>query len=188
MLNHQGTVPLTGERLVLRPYRLEDAPAMYQNWCSDPEVCRFLTWHPHQDVAETEALLSLWVPAYCQDACYRWGITLDGELIGNISVVRWNERNVVAELGYCLGRQWWGQGYMTEAFRLVIDFLFQQVGFRRIAMRHARENIGSGRVMQKAGLKYEGCMLQAERLLDGSFADICLYGLLNENWKETAPS
>lgn len=184
MLKHQGSIVLRGDRLVLRPYRQGDAQAMYDNWCSDPEVCRYLSWLPHQSVAESQRILDGWLPSYRVPHCYRWGLTLDGRLIGDLSVVRWNEQLYEAELGYCLGRAWWGQGLMTEAVLLVKDYLFHQVGFRRLCIRHAAENAGSRRVIEKAGLRYEGCLQGCTRLHDGRFADVCIHGLINERWRE----
>lgn len=184
MLMHQGSAILHGERIKLRPYRQGDAEAMYKNWCSDPEVCRYLSWAPRQSLEENQSVLDGWLPAYRAPHCYRWGITLDGQLIGDLTVVRWNEKLEEAELGYCLGRAWWGRGLMTEAVLLARRYLFDVVGFRRLCIRHVKENAASGRVIQKAGLLYEGCLKGTERLHDGSFADVCVYGLINERWQE----
>lgn len=182
MLNHQGTAVLKRGNLVLRPYITGDETAMFRNWASDEEVCRYLTWTPHADADQTRALVQDWASSYMSDCFYHWGITLDGELIGDIAVVRWSEANREAEIGYCLGRAWWGQGIMTRALKAVMHYLFDTVGFHRITLRHEAGNPASGRVMQKAGLRYEGTLAEATRRRDGTFCDLCVYGALKHTW------
>lgn len=176
MLTHKGTDTLKTKRLILRPYLEGDGEAMYRNWASDPEVTRFLTWAPHESKEASEELVRNWALCYASPTCYHWVITLGGEPVGDISVVRWSEANEEAEIGYCLSRRLWGQGLMTEALSAVCLFLFDQVGFHRITLRHDRLNPASGRVMQKAGLLYEGCLREAMKTRDGRFADLCVYG------------
>jgi ribosomal-protein-alanine N-acetyltransferase len=183
MLTHQGTAVLHTKNLLLRPYLKGDEQAMYQNWAADEEVCRYLTWAPHESLESTRQIVSEWASCYGSDTFYHWGITLDGLLIGDIAVVNWNEASEWAEIGYCLGRPWWGQGIMTEALQSVMRYLFESVGFHRISLRHLAQNTASGRVMQKAGLQYEGTMRDAIKHRDGRFADLCLYGALNGEWQ-----
>ena len=183
MLNHTGTPMLHTQRLLLRPYLKGDEQAMYDHWATDEEVCRYLTWAPHESIEVTRQIIDDWASCYLSDTYYHWGITLDGLLIGDISVVRWSEKNQWAEIGYCLGRRWWGQGIMTEALKSVMRYLFDTVGFHRISLRHAAQNQASGRVMQKAGMHHEGTLRGAETLRDGSFTDMCVYGALNGPWQ-----
>ena len=184
MLNHKGTLTLTTPRLVLRPFTPEDAEAMYRNWASDAQVAKFLTWQPHTSVAATGLLLELWCDAYKDEGNYNWCITLDGEPIGGISVVRFSQRNGDAELGYCLSRRHWGAGYMTEATEAVIDFLFREVGAHRVTISHAPQNPASGRVAQKCGLTYEGTTREGFLTHEGEWLDIAHYGILRAEWEQ----
>lgn len=59
-MRHSGTQKIETSRLLLRPLLPEDAPMMFDNWASDPEVTRWLRWEPHTSPAETRALLSAW--------------------------------------------------------------------------------------------------------------------------------
>ncbi|MHC1785930.1 MAG: GNAT family N-acetyltransferase [Christensenellales bacterium] len=182
-MKHQGTVILNTPRLRLRPYLPDDAETMFRNWANDPRVTAFLTWAPHESLEVTRQLISAWVESYQSDTVYRWGITLDGELIGDISVVRWRDQDEECEIGYCLGRNWWHQGLMTEALCSVMRYLFESVGFHRITLRHDSANPASGRVMQKAGLHHEGCLREAIKRRDGSFADVQVYGAIKGQWQ-----
>lgn len=181
-LRHLGTQELMTRRLQLRRYRVEDAEAMFNHWAGDPEVTKTLQWPTHENAEQTRELLRGWVKAYEGGQLYHWAIEEGGGLIGDISVVRWSDSRLDCEIGYCLSRRHWNRGIMTEALKKVMSFLFIQVGFRRIILRHDVINPASGRVMQKAGLKAEGCHRQEIRRKDGSYADIIQYAALKDEW------
>ena len=174
-MEHKATILLETDRLILRQFVMADADAMYKNWASDDEVTKFLTWPPHADVEATKAVLSNWIANYEKSDFYNWAIELKeiGEVIGNISVVVIKESVACAELGYCMGTKWWGKGIMPEAGKAVIRYLFEEVGFSRIAAVHARNNQKSGRVMQKIGMTYEGTLRKA---------GFCNQGVIDEVW------
>lgn len=178
-MRHIGTKTLETSRLVLRRFTLEDAQAMYDNWASDPEVTRYLTWPAHGSVDISKMVLADWVRDYEKDDNYQWAIELKelGQPIGSISVVSHNDKAQLAHIGYCIGRSWWRQGIMTEALQAVMDFLFEEVGVNRIESRHDPRNPGSGRVMDKCGMQYEGLLRQSDWNNQG-ICDAVWYGLL----------
>ncbi len=182
-LRFGGTRTLETPRLILRRFTLDDAADMYENWARDPEVTRFLTWQPHEDEDATYNLLESWVDQYEKGNYYNWAIELKelGEPIGNISVVAQNEKVRQAHIGYCLGREWWHQGIMTEALRAVIPYLFQE-GYLRIDSRHNVDNPHSGGVMKKAGMRYEGTLRQ-NGWDNSGVHDEALYAILAEEYK-----
>ena len=143
---------LETERLLLRRIRREDAQRIFDCWASDPEVTRYLTWQPHASVAVTEAIVARWLADYDKPDTYRYGIELreTGELIGMIDVVGYHHGNPV--IGYCSGRAYWGNGYMTEALKALCAALFE-AGYSMIRIEAVRENVGSNRVIQKAGFR-----------------------------------
>ena len=165
-MNHIGTQYIETNRLILRRFELSDAQAMFDNWASDDEVTKYLTWPTHSDVSVTKQVLEAWVPQYSKDDYYNWAIILKAngpQPIGNISVGRWYEDGAVPVIGYCMGKRWWHQGIMTEALGVVIDFLFRQVGVRRIESYHDPNNPHSGDVMRKCGMKFEGTREKSDR-------------------------
>ena len=101
-MKNLGTKRLETDRLVLRRFVIEDAMDMYQNWASDPEVTRFLTWPVHADVETSKSILQDWIKRYDNDNFYNWAIELKEtkEVIGNISVVKLNETTEAADMGY----------------------------------------------------------------------------------------
>lgn len=184
MLNHKGTKIIETERLMLRPYRSTDAELMFKNWASDREVAKFLTWNAHRSISDTEAIINLWLSEYNELSRYNWIIMLKeiGEPIGSIDVVHVYDNIDAAEIGYCIGREWWGQGIVTEAFTEVIKYLFGEIGFNQIRAAHAVKNPASGRVMEKCGLKYEGTFRQFFRATSGELLDISYRSILREEF------
>lgn len=183
-MKHLGTRILKTPRLTLRPFTMYDVNAMYENWASDPVVTQYLFWETHPDREVTRAVLDTWVKQYAQDGYYNWAIEAKGEgMIGNISVVACSDADEWAEIGYVIGRGQWGKGIMTEALARVLAFLFGEVGLHRACLMYDVENVGSGRVIIKNGLTYEGTMRKRHRRKDGSWADLAVYGILREEWK-----
>ena len=113
-MEHKGTTVITSKRLLLRRFVIEDAEAMFHNWASDPDVCRFLTWPPHPDVNVTRRILQNWITSYAQPNFYQWAIALQEHphnVIGSISVVAQNEELDLVHIGYCLGKRMVASAY-----------------------------------------------------------------------------
>lgn len=144
---------LETERLYLRRVKESDAQTMFDNWTSSEKVSEYLQWSAHRSVEDAKAFLSYILPQYEQDDCYRWGIVRksDNTLMGMIDVVKFKDG--CPEIGYCSGERFWGNGYMTEACKAVIDELFN-AGYKTIFISAIKENIGSNRVIEKSGFKF----------------------------------
>ena len=183
-MQHIGTKTLETHRLRPRPFRAEDAPAMFRNWASDSAVTEYVTWKTHASEQETAGITAAWEKQSAEDpAFYQWAIELKaiGEPIGSISAIHIDEAVESAELGWCIGRKWWGAGIMPEAGAAVIAFLFDQVGLNRVAARYDARNAKSGRVMQKLGMTFEGVLRQAGRCNAG-VCDEAFYSILREEY------
>ena len=183
-MQHKGTARIDTSRLVLRQFGADDAQAMFDNWASDPEVTRFLTWEPHESLDVSRAILGEWMRGYARPDFYQWAIELRelGQPVGSISVVDVNERVSSFEIGYCIGQRWWRQGITSEALGAVIDYLFAEVGALRICADHDSRNPNSGRVMRRCGMTYEGTLRQACRSNAG-IGDMCVHSILRSEWE-----
>ena len=181
-----GTQTIETERLVLRRFVAEDAENMYRNWASDTEVTKYLTWPAHASADITSRVVNSWIPQYEQGDFFTWAIEYkeNREVIGSISVVKIYEAIDAADIGYCLGRTYWGRSIMPEALGAVIDYLFEQAGMNRVAAAHDVNNPKSGRVMEKAGMKYEGILRQAGRNNQGICDEVWHSILKSEHSKE----
>ena len=187
-MNHIGTQIIETPRLILRPFTMADAPAMFDNWASDPEVTKYVTWPAHSSIEITRMVLRDWVDGYDHPDRYNWAITLKEEgdrPVGNISAVHVYEKTDSIEIGYCMGRGWWGKGIMAEALTAVIDFFMEQVGTNRILARHDTNNPNSGKVMKRAGMSYEGTLRQSGRNNQG-IVDLAYYSILKTEWHKKA--
>lgn len=157
-MEHKGTKIIETERLILRPFHEEDAEPMFRNWASDPEVTKFLTWPVHENIEVSRQVVKIWVNGYDMPQNYQWAIELKKirEPIGSISAVKTDDRTESATIGYCIGRNWWGQGIMPEALQAVIAFFFSEVNMNCVNACHDPRNPNSGKVMKKCGMVYEG--------------------------------
>lgn len=178
-MKHLGTIQLETARLTLRRFTADDAVPLFDNWASDDEVTRYLTWPTHKSVDASREYVDRCVEGYSDLSVYQWGIELKDtrELIGNISVVRVLDDIECLELGWVLGRRYWGNGYVAEAARSVMDFLFAEVGANCICAGHDVSNPNSGRVMQKIGMHYDGTLRQSARNNQG-IVDMAYYSIL----------
>lgn len=181
-MTHSGTRTIESPRLILRRFAAEDDRAMFENWASDKEVTKFLTWPAHGSVEVSKWVLGDWISHYGEENYYQWAIVpkMLGQPIGSIAGVRLEEATGVVEIGYCIGKNWWHQGYTSEALAAVIGFFFDEVDANRVEARHDVNNPNSGGVMRKCGMQFEGVQWKAGRNNQG-ICDVCVYSILRED-------
>ncbi len=181
-MNFKGTERLETERLILRKLSLGDAESMFKNWASDDEVTKYLVWESHKNLEVTKEYLKNIVKEYENPKNFDWCIELKsiGEPIGTIGCKGLDENIKKIEVGYCIGRRWWGNGIMAEALKEVINFLIFKVGINRIEACHDVRNFASGIVMQKAGMRFEGLLREAY-IFHNSVKDVCVYSILKKD-------
>ncbi|MEK6371707.1 MAG: GNAT family N-acetyltransferase [Acidobacteriota bacterium] len=166
------------ERLVLRPFTLADAPAV-QRLAGAREIAlnTLLIPYPYPEGA-AEAWISK--PRDPNDINFAITLRESGELVGAIGLVVGREHDR-AEIGYWIAVEHWNRGYATEAARAVIRYGFEELNLNRIFAVHFARNAGSGRVMQKLGMRHEGSL--REHLVKwGERIDVELYGILRGDW------
>lgn len=187
-MRHTGTQTIATNRLTLRRFTIEDAEAMYYNWASDADVTKYLTWQPYESVEQCAETLQKWEKLYEAQDHYEWAIELNDseQPIGSIGVVSINEDIQSMELGYCIGKNWWHQGYITEAVEAVIHYLMAEVGAGRVWAEHDVANPHSGEVMKKAGMEYEGTLRQSVRNNQG-IVDAAVYAKISHVALEEEP-
>ncbi len=144
---------LTGDRVQLRRPALHDAEALFDNVTSEPQVTRYLSWRPHTDVQETrEVVTGLFNVG--EDRTWLIALRADGQVIGQIGCRRTGPHAV--DVGYCLGRPWWGRGLMSEALNLLVDRLTDDDQIYRVAAFCHVDNVRSAALLQRCGLVLEG--------------------------------
>ncbi len=170
------------ERLILCPHSPQDMQDL-QRLISDREIASTTTNIPHPYTLEDAVeFLSKRQENYEKTGSPQFAIThKDGYFIGGIGL-RINKENESGELGYWIGKPYWGQGYCTEAAGAVVKYGFEVLGLNRIYANHFTRNPASGRVMQKIGMKYEGHLRQDIKKW-GKFEDTEIYGILRSEFK-----
>ena len=181
MISHKGTKTIETDRLILRQARAEDAQAMFDNWCSDEEVTKYLTWPTHANIDITKWVVDSWIAGYEKTDFYQWTIVLKelGEPIGTIDVHELDDSAAKGEIGYCIGKKWWRKGIMSEALDALLAFMFEVVGMELLVAHHDTHNPNSGAVMQKCGMKFAGIIPQGGKNNQG-ICDVCRYTLSAE--------
>lgn len=163
------------EQVRLRELTTADASSYY-HYMSDAEVKRYI---PDEDVPDTEQdayyELVYWSGLFERQQSIYWGVE-DKEtqqLIGTAGFHQWNKEHQRAEISYDLAKPYWGQGIMTEIVSALIDFARSDMHIHRIAASAAKNNIGSIRVLEKAGFAHEGVMRDYKKV-HGTFCDFVL--------------
>ena len=172
---------------MLRRMRADDAADVFA-YASDPQVARLVTWEAHASIEDSRRFLDALLQQYAAGAVAPWGVLQRGEgkIIGTCGFMWWRPRHARAEIAYAMGRRHWNRGVMTEAVRAVIRFGFERMGLNRIEARCLPENVGSERVMQKAGMAFEG-ILREHMFVKGRFDDLKLYSILRREYKARDP-
>lgn len=147
---------LKTDRLILRPFRPEDAQAVFDGWESDPDVARYMFWTSHHEIEQTRKWIAFEISQIGNPDWYRFALELkaSGELIGT-ALIYYEEELRSWEVGYNLSKAYWDCGYTTEAMGCVLAFAKEQLGVSEVAGRYAKENPASGRVLEKLGFQYE---------------------------------
>ena len=101
-MEHKGTIRLETDRLILRQFKIEDAENVFNNWASDDEVTKYLTWPTHSSVEMSRSYMEFCINGYNEKNVYQWGMEMKNshELIGNISVVKIIDEIDRIRLGY----------------------------------------------------------------------------------------
>jgi len=163
---------LIGPRVRLRPFALEDVPAVLA-YASDPEVTRHLEWDAYDDPKTAMAFIR---STHAGIAWIARAIVLraDEHVIGGADLRVVSTRDRRAELGYGLARSHWGQGYATEAAGLLLRFGFERLGLVRVDDR-------SVQTLERLGMRREGRLAQY-RWKKGQPRDHYLYALTRAEW------
>lgn len=154
------------KRLTLCPIAPEDAIPIFDTYAQDTEVTRYLTWRPHGSIADTEVYIASCL-ATPPDCARIYVLVGGGGVMGALDVRRTAPHRL--EFGYVLARRFWGRGLMTEALTEVVRWAERQPGIFRVGSVCDVDNIGSARVMEKAGLTREG--LARRWLMHPNFGD-----------------
>jgi ribosomal-protein-alanine N-acetyltransferase len=166
---------LQTQRLILREMNVKDAEFVFKHF-SNEKICEYL--YDEDVFTSMDEALEL-IESYSNPEGKqhnRWGIVRkkDNSLIGTCGFHCWDGVNHIAEIGYDLWHECWGQGYMSEALEVVIESGFQNMSLNRIQAYVALENDNSARLLEKIGFKKEG-IIRDKHLYHGKYYDHYCY-------------
>jgi ribosomal-protein-alanine N-acetyltransferase len=172
---------LNGHRVKLRGLAAGDADALFRIW-SHPQVAPWLDTPPLSSAEDAEHLIEVLLQMAREEDSLRWSITgPGGGTIGTCGYNYWQLAGAYrGEIGCELSPAYWGQGYMTEALKLVVNFGFDTMELNRIeAFCHPGNNRAGG-LFQALGFRQEGLLRQYRHTSSG-FQDVVLYALLRSD-------
>jgi [ribosomal protein S5]-alanine N-acetyltransferase len=181
-------VRLTTPRLILRELHETDLAGVHE-YASDPEVARFVPWGPNTE-RDSRAFLRQ-VAAWRAESPRRQyvlaiEVAADGQVAGSCALRISEPEHRGANIGYALARRHWGRGYASEALQALIEFGFGSLGLHRIWAVCDPANTASARVLEKAGMRREGELLE-HRWEKGRWSDELLYAILEREWAARSP-
>lgn len=180
----QGSLPvLMGRRVLLREPREDDALALFE-YCSDPDVTRYLAVTAPSSPDDTLYFILKCREHRGQDREYVYVIAdvRDDRAMGVIGLRHIDQPMRTAQIGTWLGRRFWGTGVNQEAKRLLLDFSFGPLALHRVEARIAVVNQRSRRAFERLGASCEG-LLRESFFKDGVYLDQELFVVLEQDWR-----
>jgi len=173
---------LDTSRLALRWISAVDTDAFYDVY-SNPEVMRYWSTPPLANREAAANLIRKIHEDWQRRAILKWGIALrkGDQLIGSITLFHLDFNHRRAELGYALGRDYWGQGYMNEALMAVLKYAFAVLELHRLEADVDPRNAASIKTLERLGFQREGCLRERWQV-NGEIQDAFFYGLLRREW------
>jgi len=175
--------PIRTERLLLRPLTPDDREALLA-YRSLPEVCRYVPFEP-MDFAEIDRRMAgMWAVTALPDkvgANLTLGVVHEGEVVGDVILMRPAEPEGTAEIGYVFSPRVAGRGFATEACRPLLALAFDAPGLHRVIGRLDARNTASARVLERLGMRREAHLVESG-WVKGEWADALVYALLEREW------
>lgn len=186
MMNWNYLPTISANRVSLRHITERDIDSLYTIF-SDPEVMRYWSSPPLKDIEAARQLLADIDDKFQRRLYFQWGITrqTDDILIGTSTLFHIESNNYRAEIGYALGREHWGKGYIQEALNALLRYAFSELNLDRIEADVDPRNAASIRTLERLGFQKEGYLRERWKV-DGEVQDALFYGLLKREWEAMA--
>jgi RimJ/RimL family protein N-acetyltransferase len=173
------------DRLILRELCEDDFDAVHA-YASDPEVVEYVPWGPNTEQVTRDFIERHMEKAVAEPRLeYVFAVVPKGEdqLIGTVGIYLPSAEAHLAMLGYAYGCEAWGCGYATEAAVAMVAMGFDVLGVQRIWASCDPDNLGSARVLEKAGMRLEG-RLRQDQNIRGALKDSLVWGILEPEWRD----
>ncbi len=146
-----GTVELWMDHMSLRRYRPEDADDLYKYLGTDPAMQVYSGWNPYATLELAQETVRGFIDGYKDEHVYSWIMDIDDVIVGTIGAYDYKDDQI--EVGFSVVKGWQGRGLATETLKKVLEYLTENEGIPCVTAWCAAENIGSQKVLEKAGMK-----------------------------------
>ena len=172
---------LVGNRIVIRDLSFKDEESYY-NYGKNPNVVPSSGWKPLPSRAVSDRVFTSMVLA---NDVYAIALKESNLMIGTMSIYNYGLRkyNKVKSLGFSLDEAYWNKGIMTEAVKLVIDYVFTKTDCEVLEVGHHSDNFASKKVIEKCGFQYDGHLCKFKKLYDGRIIDAYFYSMTKEDYE-----
>ncbi|MDD3303044.1 MAG: GNAT family protein [Candidatus Gracilibacteria bacterium] len=169
------------QRCIIEMPKIENAKEYFS--LVDDDISKFMTWGRLEDVKAYEEFIDKkrvdWENQRGFEAIVKLKET--GEMIGCFGIVEYFEKNKSVEIGYWLGKKYWGNGIIPECVEKMKEISFDVIGAEKVIITTIKENMNSRRVAEKSGFKLDG-ILRNDMYVKGAFFDKVVYSFLREEY------
>jgi len=172
---------LETKRLLIREFKPSDLDSIHE-YGSNPEVIKYMPFEPNTPEGSKsflEQAMSKQINENRTDFELAVVHKKEDRLIGGCRINK--ETDVQAHIGYMINQKYWGYGYATEVAKALVTYGFTELDVHRIYATCVPDNVGSWRVLEKAGLVREG-RLRESMMRQGKYLDAFVYGILQHEW------
>lgn len=176
---------LETERLILSPFREDDAQALFKNYGTDKNVTKYMLWNNFKSIDDAKNSINYYINCYKNNTNFRqYAIVIksNNELIGQISFDL-NKKHCHADITYLIATQYQNNGYMTEALSKLIIYLFDDLKCKRIGAEVMIDNTASINLLKKCGFTQEGIARSKYINKSGEFTDVVSMAMINDNYR-----
>ncbi|MBQ3253319.1 MAG: GNAT family N-acetyltransferase [Acholeplasmatales bacterium] len=172
---------LIGERIIIRDLSFKDDNDFFE-YAKNPNVGPMAGWKPIESIELARRVLS---GNILSKDVYAIALKDSNKMIGSISIYNYGIRkyNKVKSLGFSLSEDYWNQGIMTEAVKLVINYVFNKTDCEVLEVGHHTDNYGSKRVIEHCGFLYDGRLCKYKKLYDGRIIDADFYSMTKDDYE-----
>lgn len=169
------------KRLIITDIQISDINDVYEIY-SDKEVCKYFDIEPFSNIKQAELHVLNWIEKSAQKKQFRFVLQYQEKVIGTAGLYNIYWHNDRASLGFDLNRNYWGNGFMSEAIAALMDYWKEEFALNRIEALVMPENSSSVRLLIKNGFEYEGLLKEYEKWFSKEFVDLAIYSrLLKKN-------
>ncbi len=173
---------LVGDRIIIRDFLFEDVNDVYE-YSKKEYIGPQAGWKPHESKEITRHVISGYI---INNESFAIVLKEKKKVIGNISIYLTTFRKKVkaCELGFVLNDKYWGYGFMTEAVKLVLKYVFDILNVEIVSVGHYTTNLKSKKTIENCGFTFEGIFRKYKRIYNGDLIDAAMYSMTKEEYED----